>query len=78
MEFLGITIDDHLTCIPHVNLAMKTSKLFLMRQLAMLGMNLTGFCNSYCSNIRSTCAIVLALIFNFDQTKLSLFQAFCW
>ena len=78
MKFLGITIDDHLTFIPHVNLATKScnSKLFLMRQLKKLGMNSTGLCNFYCSNIRSALCYGASAYFQFlsDTTKLKLEQ----
>ena len=70
--------DDHLTFIPHVNLAMKNcnSKLFLMRELTKLGMNLTSSCSIYCSNITSTLTYCACDYFQFlsDTTKPNLGQ----
>ena len=58
MKFLGISIDDHLTFIDHVDSVIKrcNSKLFLMRQLKRLGMRPEGLRTFYCANIRSIVA----------------------
>jgi hypothetical protein len=55
VKFLGVFIDNKLTCKKHVeNLISKcNSRLFLMRQLKNLGLNKRGLCVFYCSNIRS-------------------------
>ena len=54
-KFLGITLDDHLSFSKHVESLISScnSRLFLLRQLKVLGMNESGLKNFYLANIRS-------------------------
>ena len=67
MKFLGISIDDHLTFIDHVDSVIKrcNSKLFLMRQLKRLGMRPEGLRTFYCANIRSIIAYGAPVFYQF-------------
>ena len=54
-KFLGITLDNHLSFSKHVESLVSScnSRLFLLRQLKVLGMNENGLKNFYLANIRS-------------------------
>lgn len=54
-KFLGVTIDNHLNFSTHVdNIILKcNSRIFLLRQLKILGMDIAGLKSFYTANIRS-------------------------
>ena len=55
VKFLGVTIDDHITFSNHITNIIRrcNSRLYLLRQLKILGMNTDGLKNFYIANIRS-------------------------
>ena len=55
IKFLGLFIDDHLNFSKLIDEVMSKcdKRIFLLRQLKILGMNATGLKTFYCSNIRS-------------------------
>ena len=54
-KFLGVHIDNHLSFSNHVDhiISKCSSRIYLLRQLKILGMNAEGLKTFYCSNIRS-------------------------
>ena len=54
VKFLGIHIDNHLNFSSHIDSIISScnSRLFLLRQLKVLGMNTNGLFKYYCANIR--------------------------
>ena len=54
-KFLGVHIDNHLSFSKHVDhiISKCSSRMYLLRQLKILGMNAEGLKTFYCSNIRS-------------------------
>ena len=55
VKFLGVFIDDHLSFSKHIDeiISKCNKRIFLLRQLKILGMNSSGLQTFYCSNIRS-------------------------
>jgi hypothetical protein len=55
VKFLGVLIDNHLTFSANVDniLSKCSSRIYLMKQLKMLGVNISGLKTFYCSNVRS-------------------------
>ena len=60
LKFLGVHIDNHLSFSNQVEQVVSkcSSRMFLLRQLKILGMNSDGLNTFYCSNIRSLLSYV--------------------
>ena len=80
VKFLGVYIDNHLNFSANVdNIISRTnSRLFLLRQLKILGMNTNGLITFYCTNIRSVLTYAApawyTLLSKFDQERLEKVQ----
>ena len=55
VAFLGVLVDDHLSFSDHVDKLISDcdKRLYLLRQLKILGMNQQGLTRFFCSNVRS-------------------------
>jgi exonuclease III len=80
IKFLGVHIDKHLTFNANVNsiITKSNSRLYLLRQLKILGMNKRGLVNFYCTNIRTVLTYAspawFFLLSQTDQTRLEQVQ----
>ena len=83
-KFLGVYIDNHLSFSNHVdNIISKcSSRIYLLRQLKILGMNAEGLKTFYCSNIRSLLSYAapawFTLLGDTDSNRLEKVQRTAW
>ena len=80
VKFLGTHIDNHMTFSEHVDQIISScnSRLYLLRQLKILGMNSDGLKRYFCANIRSLISYAspawFFMLSNHDRDRLEKIQ----
>ena len=83
IKFLGLFIDDHLNFSKHIDEVVSKcdKRIFLLRQLKILGMNATGLKTFYCSNIRSVLSYAApafyTMLSDHDKSRIERIQRTC-